>query len=553
MSLTELRTRIVRRAHHLRHRPLDQLCWRVWFAFVHPAPDLRPPPPRRGLGASAWCAPAERTQGLLGPAQVCFLHVGREIASPGAWNDPSCERRWLYDLHNFHYLTARNWRSGLDWHAALIERWIAENPPAQGVGWEPYPLSLRVVNWIKWALAGNPLPDVAVHSLATQARFLRRRLERHIPGNHLLANGKALVFARLFFQGAEAEQWLQAGLRVFEQQLRRQILTDGGQCERSPMYHSIVLEDCLDLLNLTRAYDFEAAQPWLQVLPSMRRWLQVMRQPDGEITSFNDSALGIAPSVEELEAYALRLGLPPLRVPQDSLVHLADSGFVRLSRGPAVAWLDIGLIGPDYLAGHGHADTCTFEMSLFGRRLVVDSGISRYDRSAERLRQRGTAAHNTVVIDGQNSSDIWDDFKVGRRARVFDVEVRDGTEVSQVSAAHDGYCRLRGVGRHRRQWVMSDRELIITDTIDGSSQRQVAVVFHFHPRIVVRCMDPTQYELLEDGGRRVATLQVDARLQSSVQGSTYHPELGLSLANQRVVGEWSGRLPLRVVNTFRWA
>ena len=299
---------IVRRAHHLRHRPIDQLCWRVWFALARPAPGLRPAPRLRAQHGT-WCPPARRVQSFLAPYRFRFLNVERGLDSPAVWNDPSLGRRWLYDLHNFHYLTAQDWRHGVRWHPTILQRWIAENPPARGIGWEPYPVSLRLVNWIKWALADNLLPNEAVHSLAVQTRHLRRRLERHIPGNHLLANAKALIFAGLFFAGDEADHWCSAGVRLMMSQLARQILPDGGHCERSPMYHSIVLEDCLDLLNLTRAYGYRSSvTPWVDVIPRMQRWLAALCHPDGQIAQFNDAAIGIAPEPAELAAYAARLG-----------------------------------------------------------------------------------------------------------------------------------------------------------------------------------------------------------------------------------------------------
>ena len=78
---------------------------------------------------------------------------------------------------------------------------------------------------------------------------------------------------------------------------------------------------------------------------------------------------------------------------------------------------DVGEIGPDYRPGHAHADTLCFELSVFGQRLVVNSGTSEYGLGAERLRQRGTAAHSTVQIDGADSSEVWSGFRVARRAR----------------------------------------------------------------------------------------------------------------------------------------
>ena len=139
-------------------------------------------------------------------------------------------------------------------HSELLQLWIEGNPPGKGNGWEPYPTSLRVVNWIKWVLAGNIPPADFYQSLAMQVRFLCKRLEYHLLGNHLFANAKALVFAGLFFNGPEAEKWFSCGMAILGKEIPEQVLADGGHFERSPMYHSIILEDMLDMANLFQAY-----------------------------------------------------------------------------------------------------------------------------------------------------------------------------------------------------------------------------------------------------------------------------------------------------------
>src|SRR5262249_17076636 len=133
------------------------------------------------------------------------------ITDRAAWNDPSLDRLWLYNLHYFDDLNAENCGARRDWHRALIERWIHENPPGTGTGWEPYPTSLRIVNWIKWSLSGNLLSEMVLDSISLQASWLAQRLEWHLLGNHLFANAKALVFAGLFFDGILAGEWLDRG------------------------------------------------------------------------------------------------------------------------------------------------------------------------------------------------------------------------------------------------------------------------------------------------------------------------------------------------------
>src|SRR5690606_36555911 len=126
------------------------------------------------------------------------------------------------------------------------------------------------------------------------------------------------------------------------------------------------------------------------------------------------------------------------------------SGYVRLQQGPWMVLFDGAPVGPDYLPGHAHADTLSFELSFGTARVICNSGTSRYGLGPVREWERSTAAHNTVEIDGENSSEVWHGFRVARRAYPRDMDV--GTEASplRVSCSHDGYTRLPGRPIHRR-------------------------------------------------------------------------------------------------------
>ena len=126
---------------------------------------FRSPGVRRG--AAVWRQPPLRPASMPGPARFRFLNEEHEVRDAAGWNDPRREKLWLYQLHYFDDLVAEGAAGRTAWHAALIGRWIAENPPGQGNGWEPYPLARRIVNWAKWAWAGNALPPGAATATAS--------------------------------------------------------------------------------------------------------------------------------------------------------------------------------------------------------------------------------------------------------------------------------------------------------------------------------------------------------------------------------------------------
>jgi uncharacterized heparinase superfamily protein len=493
---------------------------------------------------------------MVGMNSFRFLNEIRTLKNTQSWNDPQADKLWLYNLHYFDDLNAENAAERKEWHEALLTRWVAENPPGTGNGWEPYPSSLRIVNWIKWTLVGNALPKDVEHSLAVQVRYLMGQLEYHLLGNHLFANAKALVFAGAFFQGPEAEVWMRTGLGILRREILEQILADGGQFERSPMYHALALEDMCDLINIFRAYpeSVPAAHApfistWPVIVSKMIDWLETMCHPDGEIALFNDAAFGIAPQPNRLFAYCEALNISgsrktPKQQASCTVTHLDPTGYIRVEQVDSVAFLDCAPIGPDYLPGHAHADTLSFELSLFGRRVIVDSGTSCYGIGTERLRQRGTAAHNTVVIDNKDSSEVWSGFRVARRAYPQHLSVATNTEGRIiVSCEHDGYRRLPGKPVHARQWHFSPDSLQIVDAIKGNYISAEAR-FHLHPDILCEKVSDNELKLSFDD--RQIRMIFSAR-EVSLVDSTYHPEFGLSFTNSCLSVPFIGKLVTDII------
>ena len=482
-----------------------------------------------------------------------FLSDTHVVSDVADWNRADWPKLWLYNLHYFDDLNADAASARAAWHQAMIARWISENPPAQGNGWEPYPLSLRIVNWIKWSRAGNVLDAGALHSLAVQVRWLSGRLERHLLGNHLLANAKALLFAGLFFAGPEADAWRDKGLALLQHELAEQILQDGAHCERSPMYHAIILEDLLDLIQLASDRpDVVGPVPvaqWREMTVRMLGWLAAMTHPDGGIALFNDAAMAIAPDLAALVAYAAALGIDapaPLPALAPPLTHLSDSGYVRVQMREAVFIADVGEIGPDHLTGHAHADTLSFELSVRAQRVVVNSGTSEYGLGAERLRQRGTAAHSTVQIDGADSSEVWSGFRVARRARPLELAINQEGSAVEVSCAHDGYRRLTGRPMHRRIWRMTAQTLRVSDTIEGAFREAVAR-YHVHPAVTVT-IDRAGGVLTLRDGHTITWTAVGGSVR--VRPSTWHPAFGESIASNCIELVFAGP---QATMAFSWA
>ena len=483
-----------------------------------------------------WETIAALPASIINDEQAYFLNEAGPLFQ---WRNPEKSELWLYNLHYFDDLHAQNASQRVTTHRKLIKHWLEANPPAVGVGWDPYPTSLRIVNWVKWLLAENEPTPGMLESIFQQAYVLSQQLEYHLQGNHLLANAKALVFAGSLFEDEEAQRWLQIGVELLDDQYREQILSDGAHFELSSMYHAIVLLDTLDLIQLAQCFPSGLLGHKLQELRAtaakMARWLEGMLHPDGQIPFFNDAAFSITPVPAEIFEYARKLGVSWCSDGGVSQYYDA-SGYIVVRQHNQIAILDTATIGPDYIPGHAHADTLSFEWSLFRQRVLVNSGISQYGVNAERIRQRGTSAHNTVVVGGENSSEVWSGFRVARRARPFGVDIREIGGRTVVKASHTGYQRLRPMVTHSREWRVEPGALVVKDSLIGGFKRAVAF-FHLHPLVSV----------VNEGGALVLLLGHGQRCKVVVAGGsvgvekcTWHPEFGISQPSKRISVIFSG-------------
>lgn len=512
-------------------------------------PGLGGPVPDRRQPTGNWISCAGHRPSMLSPSRFRFLSKEAEIAGAPDWARADLPRLWLYNLHYFDDLLAEDAGERAIWHAELVARWIAENPPAGGPGWEPYPLSRRAPNWIIAALQGRTLPADVDRSLAQQARMLSQTIEYHLRGNHLFVNAKALIFLGCFFAGREAEGWLRRGISLLTTELAEQVLADGGHFELSPMYHALLLEDLLDLVQLAAIYPAALGSEvsfWAEKAEKMLGWLAAMSHPDGEISLFNDAAFREARNLAELHAYAHHLGLASSPVAQ-GLTWLRDTGYVRLSAPPWTVLFDAASVGPDYIPGHAHADTLSFELSLGAERIVTNAGTSTYDLGDIRSEERATRCHATVELDGEDSSEVWASFRVGRRARP--ISVSTAVQPLTATASHDGYRFLAGAPVHTRQIGIEGATTTVTDTVAGKGAHRAIGRFPLHPEIAVETSTEDGWRLRAASGRRIIVLVEGASVETEQR--SYAPEFGVRQPRPVLIWQSNGSVPVSVTTTFR--
>src|SRR3990167_2410248 len=342
------------------------------------------------------------------------------------WRAQDFPKLWRYHLHYFDWLKDAECEDA--WAAHSILSWIVHNPAGCGDGWEPYPVSLRLVNWIKYfcarGQAGCSLNAEWLFSLVQQGEWLNRNIEYHIRANHLFKNIVAMIWFCMYMQSEPTyRQWLEPYCDLLERELKEQFNDDGGHYERSPMYHAICLEDCLDVFNLlvSAGVNHSCVKRLWSVIDNGLTFLRLLSFADGKVALFGDSTLHGSHGWEALDAYWRKLiggGRKLAPVAPDLLAHCRNTGFLIKETSHYKIVVATGGVSPDYQPGHTHCDMGSFELYTRHGRLVVDSGVSQYAAGDMRRYSRSSQAHNVVMVGGEDQHELWGEFRVGARAAI---------------------------------------------------------------------------------------------------------------------------------------
>lgn len=398
-----------------------------------------------------------------------FLNLSQQFPNKMDWNFQQYGKLWNYNLQYFSYLDQDQLDNEFKESLLLsINDWLMDGR----LQLEPYPVSLRVMNIIRYCSKNKIKNQSIIDSTYYQLKYLGQHLEYHILGNHLLENAFALMMGGYVFN---EKQWEESAQKILCKELDEQILDDGCHFELSPMYHQIILFRVLELIEwYSKVSDLDVS--FLSFIKEkaalMLNWLKQITFKNGDIPHFNDSAVGITLTSEQLFDFAKYLEIIEL-----SGVELSESGYRKFDFDSYECIVDVGKIGPSYQPGHSHSDALSFILYSSNMPVFVEAGTSTYQIGERRNYERSTAAHNTVEINGVNQSEVWGGFRVGKRAKVNIVD----DSITHLSAKHDGYLHNFSV-IHKREFTFESDEIQIVDEIGNESG---IVRYHFHPDCVI--------------------------------------------------------------------
>ncbi|AXK82485.1 heparinase [Pseudolabrys taiwanensis] len=415
---------------------------------------------------------------------------------------------------------------------ALIDDWINQQGGWHPVGWRLDILSRRVICWLSQAPFVLQDADPRfyrrfIRSLSRQVRYLRRTLKETRDGLPRLQAIIALNYAALCIQGQSGG--LRGHARRLIDELRMQILPDGGHISRNPGALIELLADLLPLRQLFSARNLQPPQALNNAIDRMMPMLRFFRHPDGNFGQFN----GMGPTPVDLLATVLAYddtrGAP--------LSYAPHSAFHRIDANNTVMLMDTGRPPPVGVSQEAHAGCLSFELSWKQQRLVINCGLPAVNKENWRQVARQTAAHSTGTLNDKSSCRFLESGTARKLlsgtpivAGPRDVrsERDENAEGTLLRASHDGYVDDFGIVHTRTIRLSQDGRLLDGEDSfappDGRALSvnvgdEYAVRFHLHPAVKANRLSDGRGVILLLPDKEVwtfATMAESVQLEESV-------------------------------------
>ncbi|MGB2986091.1 MAG: alginate lyase family protein [Phycisphaerae bacterium] len=517
-------------------------------------------------------------------------HTSMRAASAVDYRDYAangdCKFVWEPNRHHQLVVLGRAYHVTHDegYAAAAVEQldnWIRQCPYGRGMNWRsPLELAIRLINWV-WTL--ELINGSSVMTPDRRERFLQlvyqhlfeitRKYSRFSSANnHLIGEAAGVFIAGSYFTGLKtATRWCKRSREILAREILRQTYSDGGTREQATGYHLFALQFFLLAGLVARNGGDDFAQPYWDRLERMFDFVAFLSEggeslpmigdcDDGYVLDLGGRANVVASLMcigailferpdfkaragefqeaafwlfgpegrdrfERIESEPVEVPIGPRALP-DAGCYLLQRGRRRIADRISVLF-DCGELGFLSIAAHGHADALSIVLRVAGVDVLVDPGTYDYFTYGPwREYFRSTRAHNTVVIDDMDQSQMLGLFLWGRKARCRCIRWAPTLRGGVVSAEHNGYARLADPVVHRRTVTLQDdeAELIVQDDILARGEHSVAMYWHLAEHCRVEAKGHNHFEI--DYGDGFVTVTMDSRLSVSMVTGSEKPILG---------------------------
>ncbi|MBN1805945.1 MAG: alginate lyase family protein [Sedimentisphaerales bacterium] len=494
------------------------------------------------------------------------------------WNvekNGDCKFVWQTNRHHQLVVLGRAWRLSGDIKfaeavAEQLDSWLKQNPYGVGMNWcSGVELGIRLINWV-WALdlikeskvINGQLQNRILDSISRHIWEINRKYPRGSSVNNQLIGQAAGVFIATSYFGnlKNALNWHAKSRAILNREILNQTFTDGGNKEQAIGYHLFVLQFFVAAGIAARVCNKDFPESYWSRLEKKFEFIGALSEGGDTLPAFGDSddsyvldvgsdshsvqewlAVGAAlfqrsdfkawagqytEPVEWLLGKEERQCFKAIQTLQNKTCTskaFKESGYYLLQHGKLNSSdrisvvFDCGPLGMGATAEHGHADALSFTLRAFGTDILIDPGTYDYISYPKwRKYFRSTRAHNTVVIDGLNQSEMLGPFLWGQKAKSECLSWQPSDVGGKVIGQHDGYMHLDDPVTHKRMLDLDGQELVVRDDIIARGIHKIEIFFHLTEHCVVNPAGKNRYLVYVSSG----TIEID--MDPSLQVETFN-------------------------------
>ena len=472
------------------------------------------------------------------------------------YQNPSKDLEWLILLHKFYYFKelacaydfTQDERYAVKW-VNLTESWIQRveedfvNSQVVGRRLQQWILSYRyfIEKWRSPSVSAGFLARF-LSSINSQTRYLCNHLTPE--GNHRTLELYAIFLVAVTFPELRlASRYLEFSKEKLLENMRRDLLPDGVHRELSTDYHHTVLKNYLRFRQLAQLNEIPLPEDCDNLLRKALEFSCYAHKPDGFIPAINDGdcnsylpllkkSLAVFPDSQV--QYIVSKGEEGSPTKQRSRVF-EHSGYCILRSGWTDRPFDKALYfffdcAPLGFGSHGHYDALNFELAAYGHSLIVDPGRYTYSEASDdninwRYYFKGTAAHNTVMVDGLDQTAYQCEQPL---------EPEPDTRLNFFISTP--YCDLfQGQSQSRRYSVLHERTVfflppeywIITDRLLAQDEHQYDLYFHLSERAQDRTVLSNESHFLISSPNLLIAQPACEQTRISIEQGFVSPEYGV--------------------------
>lgn len=449
------------------------------------------------------------------------------------------EIKYVFELNRLHVLPSIAYAyqqsresSSLALFEEIILSWEKENPYLNSVNWvSGIEIGIRHFNLIiarllveKHGPVSQEISNSMQRLLDHGDHFLKRHLSLYSSANnHLLVELFGLVIYRIFNKNRDQEE-LVYYYNYFQEEVLKQTFPDGGSKEQATHYQAAVLNSAMVLLYLTARIGISSKTAFVERVFWMLHFLDLSTQggnPAAHIGDKDDSNLLFDVFDPDFNLYQSLLASGYKMFPNidftyfessyyytdfingllynniqftspsldnewieknENYIYFKASGYFILHEEERFLCFDVGNLGFQPIAAHGHSDLLHFTYWINGKPIIVDSGTYQYQPDQKNWRDyfKGIHAHNTISFNGK-------DHALNLGTMIWGKEPFIEVEEYGANKERKAFCKALHKafreGTHSRTIQQAEEGIIITDQINCHTVTELSFNLHFHPTV----------------------------------------------------------------------